>query len=90
MDIATGLVIGFGFGEIIGGRKEGDIGLLHFEWKVGRRKIHAHHWLVSLIVLIIYFSVVQQPNRFVVFVILGTIAHGFTYGDWHRFISNDY
>ena len=87
LDLIVGALLGYLFGWFISGKKEGEPGLIHWEWSVRNTCIHLHHWLVFTILLIIYanLNVVIYPP--VAGFLLGGIVHGLTYSDWYVFIS---
>ena len=54
--IVLGYVLGYSFGSFIGGKHEGEKGRIHFDWWLKNTHIHIHHWMVCIIILMLYKS----------------------------------
>lgn len=53
--------------------------------RLGARTLHLHHWLLSIIaLLIIAFVPVLRSNGFIKGLLVGGFVHGLTYDDWDR------
>jgi hypothetical protein len=86
MEFTAGILSGYLFGCFIGGKTEGEPGRLHFEWFIQNTRVHLHHWLVFLIILIIYILSYKGNSSFIKGFLIGGITHGLTYDDWYEII----
>ena len=81
MNFILGLLFGYLFGWFICGSKECE----PVEIRISQTKIHIHHWMFFLVLLIIY-SRFYNIYTFIPGFLLGGIIHGFTYNDWYKII----
>lgn len=81
-------IVGYKFGEFIGGKTEGERGRLHWEWRLQDTTFHLHHWIVMSLLLIAYMLFVKQNeyDMLITGFLLGGIIHGLTYKDWNKII----
>ena len=68
--ILIGFILGWIFGNVIGGKSEGKKGLIHWTWFLDTFKIHLHHWIIMSIILIMYIimvasksAILEDPNE---------------------------
>ena len=61
-------------------KKTGEPGLIHWKWFINTFKIHLHHWIVMIILLMIYLYVCGDNFLIIGFLIWG-VMHGLTYSD---------
>lgn len=73
-------ILGYLFGDFIGGKKTGEPGRLHWEWFIKNCKIHLHHWIIMSLNLLIYICFGGDKELIIGFLLGGTI-HGLTYSD---------
>lgn len=81
-------VAGYNFGNFIGGASEGEKGRLHWDWWIRKTKFHMHHWMIMLMLLVLYLLFIK-PNALdmpIVGFLLGGIIQGLSYDDWNKFI----
>jgi len=81
-----GIILGYVFGVFIGGKSEGERGRIHFEWFLQKTRLHIHHWIVFLLLLILYMYIYGSMDIISGFFI-GGIIHGLTYNDWYKIIE---
>ena len=86
MYLLVGILIGYLFGKYIGGKKEGDEGLIHWGWFMRTFKIHLHHWIIMSVILCVYLVVLCDyvgcdVNMLIIGFLLGGIMQGLTYSD---------
>jgi hypothetical protein len=86
MEFILGIFFGYMFGVFIGGKKEGQPGRLHFQQFIDKTGLHLHHWLIFLIILIIYIVVHDNRYNIIEGFLVGGIIHGLTYNDWYKII----
>jgi hypothetical protein len=86
MSNVAAALLGFGVAELCSGHYDGDPALVNVKGRIGKYNVHVHHWLIFLIILPIYISAANNSVPFVIFAMIGIVAHGFTYTDWHRVI----
>ena len=85
--ILIGFILGWIFGNIIGGKSSGKKGLIHWDWFLDTFKIHLHHWIIMIIILIMYIIILEESNdqanynSYIVGFLLGGIAQGLSYKD---------
>ena len=80
-NLIIGGLIGYLFGNFIGGSEAGERGRLHWDWFLNTCKIHLHHWIIMSVLLIIYLQWFCGDNLLVIGVLFGGIAHGLSYSD---------
>ena len=81
------LILGYGFGSFIGGKKEGEPGRVDLEWmspNINGHIIHIHHWFTFTIIILILLRF-DRLNEPIFWFLLGGIIQGLTYNDWHTF-----
>ncbi|NMB92296.1 MAG: hypothetical protein GYA31_01575 [Parcubacteria group bacterium] len=77
-----GIIIGFLFWKIFAGKYEGDRLERSLRFLIKNYYIHLHHWLWSVILLVILFSLhIKIP--FLYGILIGSIIQGLTYKDWY-------
>ena len=91
IDVLFGCILGFLFGKLISGAKEGEPGLIHWGWFIKKTNLHLHHWMICSVLLFIYLMYVGPPKAncvrskyaddLIVGFLFGCIAHGLTYKD---------
>lgn len=85
IQILLSIYIGYLFGNAIGGKQAGERGLIHWEWFIGKTKIHLHHWFIMLIILMLYLMFIGN-NEVIIGFLIGGISQGLSYDDWYKFI----
>lgn len=79
----SGVITAFVFWSVFAGKYEGDKLKRSIRLKIGMYRIHIHHWIWCLAILVIYvFFGFYHP--FILGVLIGSIAQGLTYKD--RFV----
>lgn len=85
--LGASTLLGYKFGEFIGGNSAGEKGRLHWEWWLRVTKLHIHHWIIMLILLILYIMFADSPSLVIIGFLLGGVIHGLTYNDWYKIIA---
>jgi len=84
--LIIGIIVGFTLFELFSGRKEGKVGIFILFLKTKKHAYHIHHWIVSLIILIILLSFsIKIP--FLLGFLIGSIIQGWTYKDFYKFLT---
>ena len=90
LEIYFGIIFGYFFGKFISGKKPGQKGLVKsIILNLGNYKLHLHHWLISLGILISNFLIgLYLPfHQFSLSFLGGLMIQGILcYPDWHRVI----
>ena len=90
LEIYFGIIFGYFFGKFVAGKKSGQKGLVKsIILKFGNYKLHLHHWLLSLGILISAFlaSFFLPFPQFSLSFIGGLMIQGILcYPDWHKII----
>ena len=88
--IYIGIVLGYFFGKFFGGKKPGQLGTIKsIIVNFGNYRLHIHHWLLSLSILISNFAFdFSLPFRqFSLAFLGGLVLQGILcYSDWHRIV----
>jgi len=88
LEIYFGMLAGYLTGKIFAGKKVGQQGLIKsIRLDFGNRKIHFHHWLTCIGMLVSAFFLNFWPPfaRFFAGGLIGMIFHGISsYSDWHK------
>ncbi|MBZ9578591.1 hypothetical protein KJA14_01945 [Patescibacteria group bacterium] len=87
-EIYLGIILGYFLGKFLSGRKTGQSGIIKsIVLNIGNYRLHFHHWLLSLGILIFNFL----PNfsfpfsQFSLSFLGGLVIQGiFCYSDWHK------
>lgn len=87
-EIYLGIIFGYFLGKFISGKKPGERGLIKsIVINFGNRKLHLHHWLLSLGILLSNFwtSFSLPFPQFSLSFLGGLMIQGIIcYPDWHR------
>lgn len=97
ISIIFGFAAGYGFGQFIGGEKEGVKGRVHWEWFLRKTRLHIHHWIIFLFLLLINIIMYDVANQIyekrmsrsqsvILGFFIGGLIHGLTYDDWYKII----
>ncbi len=79
-------VVGFLFAKILSGKREGESGILpSLKFSCKEYFIHAHHWLLACLLLIILLYFKYYDDR-VYGILIGVLIQGLTYRDFYRII----
>jgi len=93
LEIYFGIILGYFFGKFVAGQKPGQKGLVKsIILKFGNYKLHLHHWLLSLGILISAFlaSFFLPFPQFSLSFIGGLMIQGILcYPDWHKIIIRE-
>lgn len=77
------IILGFAFWNFFAGKYEGDKLERSFRPKVGKYRVHIHHWIYCCIILVI-FILVRVYNPILLGLLIGLIIQGLSYKD--RFV----
>ncbi|MFA5953564.1 MAG: hypothetical protein WC812_03150 [Candidatus Pacearchaeota archaeon] len=81
-----GFVLGFIFAYLLSGKKSGEKGILgSLKFNFKNYKIHIHHWIISLAILIILIAF-KYYNYFIYGILIGIFVQGLTYKDFYKII----
>jgi len=93
LEIYFGIIFGYFFGKFIAGKKPGQKGLVKpIVLSFGNYKLHLHHWLISLGILISNFiiSFYLPFHQFSLSFLSGLLIQGILcYPDWHKVIIRE-
>lgn len=76
-------ILGFVFWKLFSGKHEGDKPARSFRPKIGKYRLHLHHWILGSILLMI-FLIMKMLNPIILGLLVGSIIQGLLYKD--RFI----
>ena len=83
--LLIGMVLGLVIFEILSGEKEGRIGIFILLMKTKHHTYHLHHWIISLVVLLILVTL-NYHNYFIYGFLIGALIQGIKYHDFYRII----
>jgi len=83
LQFIVSLILGFSFWNFFAGKYEGDKLERSFRLKVGKYRIHIHHWIYSCIIFVI-FMLARIYNPILLGLLIGSIIQGLLYKD--RFV----
>ena len=90
LQIFLGIVLGYFLGKLFSGKKPGQPGKIKsIIFYIGRYKLHLHHWLVFLSILILNLltSLFFPFPKFSLSLLSGLMIQGIVcYPDWHRIL----
>ncbi len=94
-EIYLGIVLGYFLGKFLSGKKTGQSGIIKsIVLNIGNYKLHIHHWLLSLGILILNLltSLFFPFPKFSLSLLGGLMIQGIVcYPDWHKiFIRESY
>jgi len=88
LSFIIGFVLGFFLAYLFSGKKSGQKGILKpliiFTKKYN---FHIHHWIISVIILIILIAF-KYYDWFFYGILIGIFIQGLTYKDFYKIISN--
>ncbi len=92
LELYFGLLFGYVVGYVFGGKKTGGTGIIKsIKFKIGNHKIHLHHWLIAIGILIStafynYFPITQFSFGF----LGGLVFQGVSsYKDWFKILIKE-
>jgi len=90
LEIYLGIISGYLFGKFFAGKKPGQQGTLKsISLSIGNYKLHLHHWLLSLAILIfnLLLKFFLPFPKFSLSFFGGLMIQGiFSYPDWHKIL----
>lgn len=90
LQIFLGIVLGYFLGKLLSGKKPGQSGKIKsIIFYFGRYKLHLHHWLVflSILILTLLTSLFFPFPKFSLSFLGGLMIQGIVcYPDWHRIL----
>ena len=90
LEVYLGVVLGYFLGEFFSGKQVNQPGIIKsIIFNIGRRRIHLHHWLIVLGVLIsaIWHQFLPFP-QFSFGFLGGLVFQGISsYPDWHKILT---
>lgn len=90
LQIYFGIIFGYFFGKFLSGKKSGQSGKIKsINLHIGNYKLHLHHWLLSLGILIFNFLTSFSPPfpQFSLSFFGGLMIQGILcYPDWHKIL----
>ncbi|MDI6591943.1 MAG: hypothetical protein QME61_03360 [Patescibacteria group bacterium] len=88
LQLALGLILGYFTARFLSGKQTGQQGIIKsILFQIGDYKIHLHHWLLSLGVLVFIFFFDFFYSQFLCGFLGGWIIQGiFSYKDWKEII----
>jgi len=93
LEIYLGIVLGYFLGKFLSGKMTGQSGIIKsIVLQIGNYKLHLHHWLLSLGVLIFNFlSIFFLPfPQFSLSFLGGLMIQGILcYSDWHKILIRE-
>jgi hypothetical protein len=94
LQIFFGIVIGYIIGKFLSGKKVGQSGIIKsIILQIGRYRLHLHHWLFSLSVLLLSLMVdfLLPLPKFSLSLLGGLTIQGIIcYPDWHRILVKQF
>lgn len=88
--IFLGILLGYFFGKIVSGKKTGEPGKIRsIILEMGRYRLHLHHWLLSVGILILNFlgGIFLPFPKFSLSFFGGLAIQGILcYSDWHKIV----
>lgn len=89
LQLGLGIILGYFTIRFLAGKQTGRQGIIKsFTFQIGDYKLHLHHWLYSLIVLIFVLFFDFYYSQFVYGFLGGWIIQGiFSYKDWKKILS---
>ncbi len=73
-------IVGFVFWSLVSGKYEGDKIHRSFRPKIGAYRLHIHHWITALVIVVILL-VLHYYNAYIYGFLLGSVVQGLTYKD---------
>lgn len=89
LQLALGIILGYFTIRFLAGKQAGQQGIIKsFTFQIGDYKLHLHHWMYSLIVLIFVLFFDFYYSQLVYGFLGGWVIQGiFSYKDWKRILS---
>jgi len=89
LQLGLGIILGYFTIRFLAGKQTGRQGMIKsFTFQIGDYKLHLHHWLYSLIVLIFVLFFDFYYSQFVYGFLGGWVIQGiFSYKDWKKILS---
>lgn len=93
LQATLGMILGYFLAKKLAGKKTGAPGKMRsMKFLIGDYKLHFHHWLLGLgiIVFSFYLNVSFSSNLVFYGGLGGVVVHGvFDYNDWYRVIARE-
>ncbi len=86
-----GIFVGYFFWKFFAGKKEGDKKERSIIFCIGEYSFHIHHWIFSLVLLVVFF-VLDITSSLLFGILIGSIIQGLSYKDRFLFFykTRDY
>lgn len=88
-EIYFGVIFGYFLGKFLSGKETGQPGIIKsIVFNIGNYKLHLHHWLFALVILIleIFYRFLPFP-KFSIGFLSGIIFQGiYSYSDWYKIL----
>ena len=86
--LIIGIFLGYLVASFLSGKKAGQKGIFKsLIIKTKQYKLHLHHWIISLIILIILL-IFKYYNNFIYGILIGIFIQGLTYKDFYKIYHN--